>query len=316
MATVLITGGAGFIGRHCAREFLNNYWTVKLLDTKKIEEDDELVISGCIPYVGDIQAIKSLENAMSGCDAVVHLAALVSVPKSIEDPQSTFDVNEVGTRNVLRCASKMNVGNTIVASSAAVYGDHPDVPLKESASLQFLSPYAESKAANERDVERHRNKGMNAIALRFFNVYGPGQHLSSGYASLIPTFVDAMLKGNSPTIYGDGTQTRDFIHVTDLAEAVFALADCDEKYDFPIANVASESQISVNEVVETINQCLKSTHKQKEIVPLYSEPREGDILHSFGSKSRLEEMINWKPKTEFKQGITSLIESLQRREVR
>lgn len=316
MANVLITGGAGFIGRHVVHQFLNHRWRVVVLDVDEFDEHGLENTKNFSAFQGNINSEKDLREAMKGCDAVVHLAAVVSVPQSIQEPEKTMNVNVNGTRNVLQCAFEGGVSNVVVASSAAVYGSFPDMPLVESSPIECLSPYAQSKATNEEDVVVFRKKGMNAIALRFFNVYGPGQHLSSGYASLIPTFVDAMLKGNSPTIYGDGTQTRDFIHVTDLAEAVFALADCDEKYDFPIANVASESQISVNEVVETINQCLKSTHKQKEIVPLYSEPREGDILHSFGSKSRLEEMINWKPKTEFKQGITSLIESLQRREVR
>ncbi len=158
MATVLITGGAGFIGRHVARHFLSKKWEVRLLDQEEIDSTDPLGLAGCDCFVGDVRSMDALRPAMHGCDAVVHLAAVVSVPQSFLEPEKTMDVNVNGTRTVLQCAQEMGVNNTIVASSAAVYGDSTDLPLEESASTQSLSPNGESKVANEHDVVHFRKK--------------------------------------------------------------------------------------------------------------------------------------------------------------
>ena len=223
MARVLITGGAGFIGRHCARRFVDQGWDVTLFDYAPIEDDDPLVESGCAVHIGDVRDQQAVGLAMQGCDAVVHLAAVVSVPESIENPDKTMDINVGGTQNVLAAAQRLGLAHAIFASSAAVYGEQGVLPITEATALESLSPYGESKIINERDVTTARNQGLNAIALRFFNVYGPGQSVSSGYASLIPMFINRLTHGERPTIFGDGMQTRDFIHVDDLTNAIVKL---------------------------------------------------------------------------------------------
>ena len=307
MATVLITGGAGFIGRHCANKFLKEGWDVRLLDIVSIAKNDPILNPGYHALVGDIGSLKAVKSAMHGCDAVIHLAAIVSVPKSIQEPEKTMQVNVDGTKNVLECAKVCGVSKILVASSAAVYGDGEHLPIEETAHSIALSPYGESKIINERDVNSARSGGLNALALRFFNVYGPGQNQTSGYASVIPNFVEKMTKCERPTIFGDGLQTRDFIHVSDLVDAMYKL--CIEKLPFKhsVVNVSTQTQTTVLDVVETINQHLEAHRPLQQIKPIHTPPRPGDIMHSYGSNSRLKSMIRWTPRTELSEGISSLI---------
>ena len=244
---------------------------------------------------------------MHGCDAVIHLAAIVSVPKSIQEPEKTMQVNVDGTKNVLECAKVCGVSKILVASSAAVYGDGEHLPIEETAPSIALSPYGESKIINERDVNSARSGGLNALALRFFNVYGPGQNQTSGYASVIPNFVEKMTKCERPIIFGDGLQTRDFIHVSDLVDAMYRL--CIEKLPFKhsVVNVSTQTQTTVLDVVETINQHLEAHRSLQQIKPIHAPPRPGDIMHSYGSNSRLKSMIGWTPRTELSEGISFLI---------
>jgi len=308
MANVLITGGAGFIGRHVVHQFLNHGWRVVVLDVDEFDEHGLENTENFSAFQGDINSEKDLREAMKGCDAVVHLAAVVSVPQSIQEPEKTMNVNVNGTRNVLQCAFEGGVSNVVVASSAAVYGSYPDMPLVESSPIECLSPYAQSKATNEEDVVVFRKKGLNAIALRFFNVYGPGQRVDSSYASLIPIFVHAMRNGKRPTVHGSGEQTRDFVHVHDLARAVHKMTTRKEPYEHPVVNVASETQTSVLEVVQCINQGLKKRPNMKAIVPHHGETRQGDVMHSCGSAERIHTMIGWKAEISFEKGIGSLLE--------
>lgn len=313
MAKVLITGGAGFIGRHVVRQFLGHGWEVVALD---VDGFDDFELKNAVNFTsnrGDINSKKTLREAMHGCDAIVHLAAVVSVPQSIEEPEKTMAVNVEGTRNVLQCALDGGLSNVVVASSAAVYGACPDMPLIESGPVECLSPYAQSKATNEEDVMAFRKKGLNAIALRFFNVYGPGQRSDSSYASLIPIFVHAMKSGKRPTIHGDGEQTRDFVHVHDLARAIYKTVARKEPYEHAVANVASEIQISVLGVVRCINRGLKERTNMEAIVPYHGDARQGDVMHSCGSAKRIHTMIGWKAEISFENGIGSLLENERER---
>ncbi len=308
MASVLITGGAGFIGRHVVRQFLDHGWQVVVLDVDEFSESERQEMGDFTVIQEDINSKESLRDAMKSCDAVVHLAARVSVPQSIQEPEKTMFINVEGTENVLQCALDAGVSKVVVASSAAVYGSWPEMPLLESAPVECLSPYAESKAANEKQVVAFRNKGLDAIALRFFNVYGPGQRYDSAYASLIPLFLHSMKNGKRPTIHGTGEQTRDFVHVHDLAKAVHAMVARSTPYEYSVANVASQTQISVLDVVRSINQCLNERRKMEAIVPLHGDVREGDVMHSCGSNKRIQSMIDWKPEIGFTEGIASLLE--------
>lgn len=312
MARVLITGGAGFIGRHCARRFVDQGWDVTLFDYAPIEDDDPLVESGCAVHIGDVRDQQAVGLAMQGCDAVVHLAAVVSVPESIENPDKTMDINVGGTQNVLAAAQRLGLAHAIFASSAAVYGEQVILPITEATALESLSPYGESKIINERDVTTARNQGLNAIALRFFNVYGPGQSISSGYASLIPLFIDQLIQHERPTIFGDGMQTRDFIHVEDIARAIVKLTSLSKPYVVPVANIATQTQTSVLDVFEVINHHLVTNHEFPSIEPIYSVARQGDIMHSYGSISTLKSVINWQPQVALEEGLSALIEHQKR----
>lgn len=308
MANVLITGGAGFIGRHVARHFLEEGWQVTVLD---LNEDTELNVAneeGFEAIQGDIGSIETLQEAMLACDAVVHLAALVSVPQSIEEPEKTMVVNVNGTRNVLQCALASGISKVVIASSAAVYGSCNEMPLEESTPVDCLSPYAESKAINEEDVISFRTKGLNAIALRFFNVYGPGQPHTSSYASLIPKVVHSIKNGVRPTIHGSGEQTRDFVHVHDLSKAIHKMVIRTKPYEHSVANVASGRQISVLDVVDSINECVSKRFNSEPIVPLHGKARKGDVMHSCGSITRLLSMVDWVPQIDFRAGVESLFE--------
>ena len=313
MAKVLITGGAGFIGRHVVRQFLAHGWQVVVLDVDEFGEPELEHTANFAAIQGDINSKQDLREAMHACDALVHLAAVVSVPQSIQEPEKTMVVNVDGTRNVLQCALEGDVGNVVVASSAAVYGSYPDMPLVESSPIECLSPYAQSKATNEEDVVVFRKKGLNAIALRFFNIYGPGQRSDSFYASLIPIFVHTMKSGKRPTIHGSGEQTRDFVHVHDLARAVYMMVARVKPYEHPVANVASETQISVLDVVQCINHCLYEHAGMVDIVPLHGDAREGDVMHSCGSAERIRKMIDWKAEISFEKGVGSLLENNEER---
>jgi len=308
MAKVLITGGAGFIGRHVVRQFLDHEWQVVVLDVHKFSESERKEIGDFTAIQGDINSKEVLREAMASCHAVVHLAARVSVPQSVREPEKTTIVNVEGTENVLQCALDGGVSKVVVASSAAVYGSWPEMPLLETAPVECLSPYAESKATNEEQVVRFRNKGLDVIALRFFNIYGPGQRFDSGYASLIPVFVHSMKNGRRPTVYGTGEQTRDFVHVHDLARAIHTMTAKSTPYEHSVANVASQTQISVLDVVQCINQYLNKHEKMEPIVPLHDGAREGDVMHSCGSNKRIQDMIGWVPKIDFVDGIEALLE--------
>ena len=282
MAKVLITGGAGFIGRHCAREFLDAGWEVRLFDCVPIEEEDPLVKSGCSVQNGDVRDEQAVELAMEDCDAIVHLAAVVSVPQSMEDPDGTMDINVRGTRNILNASQRLNLSHVIIASSAAVYGDSDAIPIPESAPLIPQSPYAVSKIVGE---ELLRRSQIQTCALRFFNVYGPNQTGSGGYAAVIPAFKNAVESGNQCTVFGDGTQVRDFIHVSDLVRIIGLAIETDE---LPSElNVASGEGTTLLQLIEILADSNKDMQE-----PVFEEERPGDIHTSLADISLLKSTLD------------------------
>ncbi len=301
MAKVLITGGAGFIGAHVANAAAHAGWDVHILDL--VAQHPQ--IHPKIKFIqGDVRDKGTVEDILSGFEAVVHLAAQISVPDSFADPEKTHSINVEGTQIILEASRKFGVDKVIVASSAAVYGRVASLPLKEDAAGDCISPYAESKWENENQVDLFRNLGLNSIALRFFNVYGPGQSADNSYASVIPKFLDLMIQGKNPTIYGNGKQTRDFIHVDDVAGAIIKLLELDAPYVYSVANVCTEKEHSILDIVSIITKGLNKTNQ--EINCLFEEPREGDIFHSCGSNGRLRSMISWKPEFNFEDSILKL----------
>ena len=304
MKKILITGGSGFIGNHVAQVLLKQGLEVKIYDLKPSS------LSKVESVQGDILDEVQLEQAAYGCDAIVHLAAQISVPRSIENPEETYNINVTGTQNVIACAEKMGIRRVLLASSAAVYGDATAIPLKEETIGTLLSPYATSKYDNEHQVVLARERGLEAVALRFFNVYGPNQSVQGAYAAVIPKVIETITSGQRPVIFGDGQQTRDFVHVQDVAMGIFKLLSIDwNKVHSHVYNIATQQQISILELIEAVNlNCVELGILEAPVQPLFENPRIGDIKHSVANIEKIMEQIEWSPTIDFHQGIRTLLE--------
>jgi UDP-glucose 4-epimerase len=293
---IVVTGGAGFIGSHVVRALLTEDARVVAFDSlvsgarENIPPEAELI-------VGDIRDADALLQAFKGADAVVHLAARVSVPESIEHPEATHDVNVSGTERIFETASKSGVCRLVYASSAAVYGSLPELPKTESSALAPQSPYAESKLENERTAARFTDRGFSNLGLRFFNVYGLGQRADHAYASVIPKLIACAREGKPLPISGDGSQTRDFIHVRDVARAI-ALA----------LRAAAEGVCNIGSGHETPLTDLVSLIREKYPVSIeHLPPRPGDILRSVADISRAKQVLGWSPTTTLADGVRELL---------
>ena len=312
MGKLLITGGAGFIGSALAMKALERGWGVRVLDNNPIFNhpfSEQFKSIGVEIIKGDIRDRDLMKVAIEGCNAVVHLAAQVSVPISVINPEETLDINVKGTSKVIQLCHEFGIERLIMASSAAVYGECENFPLKEEEAGQTLSPYAHSKWTNEKQIIDARNMGLKAAVLRFFNVYGPGQSPEGGYAAVIPKFIDQMVNGISPQINGDGLQTRDFIHVDDVSNAILALLAGDWKAeDYHVFNVASQTETSLNDLVEIINKAIGNVRPAHEsIYPTYGPIRSGDIRHSFADIERMRTTYGWNPAILFQNGIEEMV---------
>tara|TARA_B100000945_G_scaffold277837_1_gene243280 strand:- start:395 stop:1279 length:885 start_codon:yes stop_codon:yes gene_type:complete len=267
MPSVLVTGGGGFIGTHLCQHLHDLGHQVISLDTMHVDDHPWECITT------DIR--DSLQ--FDGIDSIVHLAAQISVPRSIDNPDETLSINVDGTKSIISAAESAGVKKIIFASSAAVYGDCEHVPISEDSPLIPQSPYAVSKIVGE---ELLRMSNIETCSLRFFNVYGPGQSSEGGYAAVIPAFKKAISLGKECTIFGDGTQVRDFIHVNDLVQIISL---CLEAIDLPQEmNVASGEGTSLLSLIETLNELNPSM-----LPPVFSEERAGDIHTSVADISRL-----------------------------
>ena len=312
MGKILITGGAGFIGSTLAKKALERGWDVRILDnlsTKLASTAEELKKMGIEIILGDIRDSDSVQRAMQGCDAVAHLAAQVSVPLSVSNPKETMNINVEGTSNVLNACFVHGIRRMVMASSAAVYGEAESLPLKEEDAGQVLSPYAESKWINETQILEARKKGLQATALRFFNVYGVGQRPDGAYAAVIPKFADMMAQGIAPQINGDGLHTRDFVHVHDVCSAIFSLIEGEwEAEKYHVYNVATQTKITLLDLIEAINNTLiKTQNGFVPIVPTHGPERVGDIRHSMANIERIQTTLGWKPVVVFEDGIEGLV---------
>ena len=309
---LLITGGAGFIGTHLTRIALAQGWKVRVLDnltTAISSKNDHLEAWGAEVLLGDVRDETVCFAAVDRCDAVVHLAAQVSVPRSMEFPEETHEVNVEGTANLLKACRFLGVTRFVMASSAAVYGNSEMFPAEEQHVGEFHSPYADSKWTNEQQVRRAKNEGMEAIALRLFNVYGPGQRHDGAYAAVIPKFIDQTLKGEPVTVFGDGLQTRDFVHVDDVSRAFLMLATEPWQQALePVYNVCTEKEISMLELVNRIHNVLKDVAPTiPRPTPNHEAARKGDVIRSVGSNKRLTRDTAWRPLFEFERGLCEQI---------
>jgi len=313
MAKVLVTGGAGFIGSSVAIKCIQNGHEVVILDnlssgSNKVLEHLESL--GVRAVIGDIRDPYSVQRAMHDCDAVVHLAAQISVPASIENPQENNSINAEGTQLILDYCKQFDVKRVVVASSAAVYGQGSRLPLREELAGDLLSPYAQSKWNNEQQIIASRLDGQNTVALRLFNVYGPGQRSDGGYAAVIPTFIDMMVNGKAPTINGDGLHTRDFVHVDDVAKLILTIIENEwHALENHVYNVATGNETSLLDLVASIKKGLENNSiDTNNLSPVFAEDRAGDIRYSVADVQRVAQDYGWKAAIPLEKGIISLVE--------
>lgn len=306
MATYLVTGGAGFIGSHLVDELVRLEHTVRVLDNLSTGRMVNLEHqTGNIEFIeADIRDYGVCLKACTGVDYVLHQAALGSVPRSIEDPLTSHDVNVTGTVNMLRAASESSVQRFVYASSSSVYGDHPGLPKVEDEIGRQLSPYAVTKYADELYAGVfYKNYGLQTVGLRYFNVFGPRQDPYSAYAAVIPLFVSALLNNTSPRINGDGEQSRDFTYVENVVQANLLAATVDEKVAGEVFNVACHDRITVNVLFKRIRDLLDS-----DIEPEYGPERVGDVKHSFALIDKAKKLLGYRGDIQFEEGLNRSID--------
>lgn len=299
---ILITGGLGFIGSHIANELMDNNKVI-ILDNLSTGDINNLKT----PNHENLKIIKEdirntdLDKLTSNIDYIFHLAAMASVPLSIDKPIECSDINVNATIKLLKSAAKNNVKKIIFSSSSSVYGTNTNIPLKETEQPMPKSPYAASKASCELYLKSfYESHGLNYISLRYFNVFGPGQNKNSQYAAVIPNFISALLEDEQPEIYGDGEQTRDFIYIKDVVRANINAAESDFN---GIINIASGEKLSINQLYEIVKKTLNS-----EIEPIYLPERQGDIKHSLADISNMKK-INLKiDSSNFEEQLKETIE--------
>ncbi|MEE2758960.1 MAG: NAD-dependent epimerase/dehydratase family protein [Candidatus Thermoplasmatota archaeon] len=302
---VFVTGGAGFIGSHVCEQLIQQKHEVVVFDNMTTGTNR---ISGATIISGDVRNFGEVLGAMQGCTHVAHLAALSSVPASISNPELSADINLQGTLNVIQAAEQVGIQRMVFSSSAAIYGDATEMPVTETSVANCQSPYAEDKLAAE---VAFLNSEIEAISLRYFNVHGPRQDPSGSYAAVIPAFVDNLIEGNSPTIFGNGEATRDFVAVTDVANAnILALTTNNQSALNQVYNVASGSSISIIELFRTIRSLLSERNpKISEIEPTFSPPREGDLMHSSASITKALKLLNFSPETNPHRSLEATVEA-------
>ncbi len=302
MAQVLITGGAGFIGSHLVRGLFDCGDRVRVLDNLSTGSKANLAGLDVEFIEGDIRDTAVVQESIKDIDLIFHLAAFISVPGSMEDPVACYDANLNGSLNVLLQAGKAGVRRVVLASSAAVYGES-DSPVAENHPLSPQSPYAASKLAMEQAAKLFSQSfNLETVCLRFFNAYGPRQSPDSPYAAAIPKFIQAMLAGEPATIHGDGRQTRDFVYVRDIVEAMLMAADGDS-LDGRVINIAGGKSVPIIELVEILQRFFPETPD-----PVFGPPRQGDLRFSAADISLAERALGYRPRIDLQEGLEITVE--------
>lgn len=300
MNTILVTGGAGFVGGHLLPLLLSEGYSVRVFDSFVTGKRDRIP-EGAEVIEGDVRDRAALAKAMEGVEGVVHLAAVVSVPVTMDDPLTAHDVNVTGTANVLEAARAARAKAFTYASSAAVYGNEPSLPKREDGPTDPRSPYALSKLENEQAAKLYSaTYGFPSTGLRFFNIYGPGQDASHPYASVVPRWIEKLKAGEQVEAYGDGTQTRDFIHVRDVARAIL-LSLASAPAEAKVFNIASGTERSLNELFALLASAFPGTTLS------YQPPRAGDVHRSVADISLAQEALGFTPSVSFEEGIEELL---------
>lgn len=297
---ILVTGGAGFIGSHSVAALLGAGHTVRVFDNLSTGAVENLPPEVELK-IGDVTDAAAVEAAVSGCAAVLHLAALVSVPQSLEQPLATFGVNTTGAALVLEAARRAGVGRVVLASTCAVYGDLPGVK-DEAAPLRPQVPYSASKLMAEELMRCYaRSYGLHTVSLRYFNVYGPRQRADSPYSGVLARWCAAARAGEACRVFGDGEQTRDFVSVHDVAQANLLALTAPDAESGGTYNVATGRATSLNAILATLRELVGP-----QLSWSYAPARAGDVLHSQGDSGLLQ-ALGWRPTVSLREGLGELI---------
>jgi len=305
LGQVLVTGGCGFIGSHIVKALLEQGMSVRVFDNlstgrlsniNSICDEIELI-------EGDLRDASLIHQSMKNIEVVYHQGALASVPRSVEDPKTTHEVCVTGTLNVLEAAKDNQVRRVVYAASSSAYGSLEAPTKTEMSPLLPCSPYAAAKLCGELYCQAFTEVyGIETVRLRYFNVFGPNQDPNSPYSAVIPLFITAMLQGQTPRIFGDGQQTRDFTFVDNVVKANLLAADTPEVAG-KVYNIAMGESISLLGLIERINKLLET-----EFVPIHAPARLGDVRHSRADISKARQELNYNPEVDFQEGLRRSVE--------
>jgi len=302
----LVTGGAGFIGSHLAQALVEAGNKVRILDNFSTGKEENIshLLDDIEVVRGDLRDLDTVRKAVKGVEFVFHEGALPSVQKSVGDPLTTNHVNITGTLHVLMAARDEGVQRVIYAASSSAYGDSPTLPKTETMTAKPLSPYAVQKYTGEHYCRVFYDLyGLETVSLRYFNVFGPRQDPTSQYAAVIPRFITALAKGEPPTVYGDGEQTRDFTYIDNVVEANLRAARAGGAAG-EVINIASGAQYSLNDVLRLLRGILRT-----DIEAVYTDPRPGDVRHSLADISKARSLLGYAPKVTFEEGLRRSVDS-------
>jgi nucleoside-diphosphate-sugar epimerase len=300
----LVTGGGGFIGSHLVDRLLSEGHDVRVLDNFATGKRENLLgVADQVELVeGDVQSYERAHTAVDGADVVFHQAALPSVPRSVQDPLTSNATNVTGTLNVLLAARDAGVRRVVFASSSSVYGANPELPKREDMATLPIAPYAVAKQAAESYCRSFTQVfGLETVALRYFNVFGPRQDPLSQYSAVVPNFITAALDGAEPVIFGDGEQSRDFTYIDNVVEANICAMGA-EGVAGSTFNVAAGERTSLNRLIELVAEITG-----RPLEPRYEAPRPGDVRHSEADVSRAERELGYRPIVSLEEGLSRTI---------
>ena len=304
MAQYLVTGGAGFIGSHLSEELVRRGHRVRVADSLITGKRGNLAHIPDVEFLeGDLADLEVARRAAEGCEYVLHQAAIPSVPRSVKDPLTSNRANVDGTLNVLLASRDAGVKRLVFAASSSAYGDTPTLPKHEKMPTNPLSPYALQKVIGEEYLRMFtRLYGLETVAIRYFNVFGPRQDPTSPYSGVISVFATALLENRSPTIYGDGNQTRDFTYVANVVDGVLRACEAPGASG-EVINVATGGRISLNQLFEEMRKLVGAT-----VTPTYAEGRKGDVRDSQADISKARELLSYEPTVSFEEGLRKTVE--------
>ncbi|MBA2604994.1 MAG: SDR family oxidoreductase [Acidobacteria bacterium] len=299
MAHYLVTGGAGFIGSHLTEELVRRGHRVRVADSLITGKRSNLSHIPDVEFLeGDLADLEFARRAVAGCEYVLHQAAIPSVPRSVKDPISSNRANVDATLNTLVASRDAGVKRLVFAASSSAYGETPTLPKHEEMPTQPLSPYALQKVIGEQYLQLFtRLYGLETVAIRYFNVFGPRQDPSSPYSGVISVFATALLENRPPTIYGDGEQTRDFTYVANVVDGVLRACEAPGAAG-QIINVATGGRISLNMLFEEMRRLVGA-----DVRPAYEEARAGDVRDSQADITRARELLGYVPTVSFEEGL-------------